>query len=217
MSSRTTLRQRAARTVDPRRVAQFVGGLGIAAIGMTLMLRSELGAAPWEVLVGGLAGLSGMPPALVRYAVVATLIVVVTALGARIRPALVVTGFVGATWMAAFDLVVPHVDGVGAAVPVFAVGLAVMGLGVAVYLHAGLGAGPHDALIEVVAEISGRSLTVARTACESSALVAGIVLGGVFGVGTVAFALGLGPLIALSTRLLDRPPTPQPPTPATPT
>jgi uncharacterized membrane protein YczE len=190
--------------VDPRPLLRFAGGLGIAAFGMTLMLRTDLGAAPWEVLVGGIAGLVGSPPSLVRYGVVVALIAAAMLLGARVRVALVVTGFVGATWMALLDLVVPHVDGLGLRVVVFAAGLAVMGFGIAVYLHAGLGAGPHDALIEMVAVHSRRSLVVARTGCETGALVAGIALGGVFGLGTVAFALGLGPLIAVSTTQLDR-------------
>jgi uncharacterized membrane protein YczE len=106
--------------------------------------------------------------------------------------------------MAIFDVLVPGFGGGPQRFVAFAVGLVVMGIGVAVYLHAGLGAGPHDALIMVAAERSRQPLWLSRTACEFAALTGGVVFGGVFGLGTVAFALGLGPIIAVSTTWLDR-------------
>ena len=197
-------RPNAVTTLDPRRAARFVGGLAIAAIGMTLMLRTELGAAPWEVFNGGLADLLGLPVALVRYGVVAAIVVAVALLGTRLGAALVLTGFIGATWMAVFDLVVPAVGDGPLRLAVFTAGLIIMGFGVAVYLHADLGAGPHDALIFTAARLSGRPLWLSRMTCEVAALLAGAFLGGALGLGTVAFAIGLGPLISLSTIHLDR-------------
>ncbi|MFP4513357.1 MAG: YczE/YyaS/YitT family protein, partial [Acidimicrobiales bacterium] len=204
MSALIALRQRGALRVDPRRAARFIGGLFVASFGMTLMLRTELGAAPWEVFNGGLAALVGVPVGLVRYGVVLAIIAAVALLGSRLGGALVVTGFVGSTWMALWGIVVPQIGTGPLRLAVFTLGLVVMSIGVALYLHAGLGAGPHDALIATAASRTGQTLLIARTMCEVSALVAGALLGGAYGVGTIAFALGLGPLITLATVHLDR-------------
>jgi uncharacterized membrane protein YczE len=204
MSAPSPRRSLVASRIDPRALARFVSGLAVASIGMTLMLRTELGAAPWEVFNSGLASSFGAPVALVRYGVVAAIVGLVLLLGARLGGALVATGFVGATWMAIFDLVVPHVGDGPVRAAVFAVGLVMMGVGVALYLDAGLGAGPHDALIHTVALRSRRSLLLARTGCELTALTVGALLGGAVGVGTVVFAVGLGPVIATATVPLGR-------------
>ncbi|MGY6502698.1 MAG: YczE/YyaS/YitT family protein [Acidimicrobiales bacterium] len=204
MLSRVPSRPSAASRFDLRRPARFVSGLAVGSFGLTLMVRSELGAAPWEVFTGGVAGTVDLPVSLVRYLVIGAIIVLVAALGARMTPALIATGLIGATCMAVYDVVVPSVDGSVVRVAVFAVGLVVMAVGVAFYLHADLGAGPHDALILTASERTGRSLPMSRTACESAALVGGALLGGVVGVGTVAFALGLGPLIAMATGRIER-------------
>ena len=204
MSAFTALRQRGAPSFDLRRVARFLGGLSLASFGMTLMLRTEFGAAPWEVFNGGLATLIGVPVALVRYGVVIAIIAAVVLLGGRLRAALVVTGFVGATWMALWEVLIPQISAGPTRLVVYTVGLLVMSFGIAVYLHAGLGAGPHDALIATASARTGQTLLVGRTVCEVSALIAGALLGGAYGLGTIAFALGLGPLITLTTAHLDR-------------
>lgn len=204
MSAIHALRLRSATRLDLRALARFAGGLSIASFGMTLMLRTRLGAAPWEVFNSGLAARVGLSLGLVRYLVVIAIIAGVLALGARIGGALLATGFVGSTWMALYDIVVPQIGTGPVRIAVFAIGLFLMSIGVAVYLHAGLGAGPHDALILTTATRTRQTLLVARVACEMSALVVGALLGGAFGVGTVVFAIGLGPLIALVTVQLHR-------------
>ncbi len=80
------------------------------------------------------------------------------------------------------------------------------GAGSGVYLAAALGAGPRDSLMVVGSHRLGRRISVVRIGIELCALAAGIALGGTFGVGTVAFALLIGPSVEASCWLLGRTP-----------
>ena len=87
-----------------------------------------------------------------------------------------------------------------------ACGIALAGPGSAFYIGADLGAGPRDTLMLVGAQRTGRRIGLVRAAIELGALVAGIVLGGTFGVGTVVYALSVGPVVEAGFWLLSRSP-----------
>jgi uncharacterized membrane protein YczE len=80
-------------------------------------------------------------------------------------------------------------------------GVLVIGLGSALYIGAGLGSGPRDGLMLGLSKysIKGRqiSIRVARTAVEITVMIAGLLLGGSIGVGTLIFMFGIGPLVQL--------------------
>ncbi|HEV2786697.1 MAG TPA: hypothetical protein VGV67_09940, partial [Solirubrobacteraceae bacterium] len=80
-------------------------------------------------------------------------------------------------------------------------GIALVALGSAFYLGAALGPGPRDGLMTGLHRITGRSVAPLRTGIEVAALVVGVILGGTFGPGTIAFALLIGPAVAISLRL----------------
>jgi uncharacterized membrane protein YczE len=81
------------------------------------------------------------------------------------------------------------------------VGIALVGVGSGLYLRTALGPGPRDGLMTGLHRRTGVAVAPVRTAIELTALVLGVVLGGTFGVGTVAFALLIGPAVALGLRL----------------
>jgi uncharacterized membrane protein YczE len=83
-----------------------------------------------------------------------------------------------------------------------ALGIALVGLGSGLYLTARLGPGPRDGLMTGLHYRTGRSLRLLRTLIEGSALVVGFALGGRVGVGTVAFALLVGPAVQAAVRAL---------------
>src|SRR5205823_2520870 len=87
-----------------------------------------------------------------------------------------------------------------------AAGIALTGPASALYIGADLGAGPRDTLMLVGSIRTGQRVGVVRAALELSALVVGIVLGGTFGVGTVAFALLVGPVVEAGFWLLAHSP-----------
>jgi uncharacterized protein len=101
-------------------------------------------------------------------------------------------------------------EGLGARVPLLLAGILLIGPATALYIGADLGAGPRDTLMLVGARRTRFRIGVVRGTLELTALAAGIVLGGTFGVGTVLFAFGIGPIVEASFALLGRSPLAQP-------
>lgn len=94
----------------------------------------------------------------------------------------------------------------GARVAMLVAGVALIGPASAFYIGADLGAGPRDTLMLVGSRRTGVRIGIVRGGLELTALLAGIALGGTFGVGTILFALGVGPVIEASFWLLARTP-----------
>jgi uncharacterized membrane protein YczE len=76
-------------------------------------------------------------------------------------------------------------------------GVLLCGLATALYIGAQLGRGPRDGLMTGLARRTGRSLRVVRTGIEVTVVAVGLLLGGTLGIGTVLYALGIGPLTQL--------------------
>ena len=89
--------------------------------------------------------------------------------------------------------VVPPVHGLPAQVVVMLGGVVLNGIATGAYIGAGLGPGPRDGLMTGLAA-RGHSIRVVRTSIELTVLLTGWVLGGTVGVGTVVYALGIGPI-----------------------
>jgi uncharacterized membrane protein YczE len=87
-----------------------------------------------------------------------------------------------------------------------AAGIVMSGLATGMYIGAHLGPGPRDGLMTGFAQRTGRSIRLVRTAIELTVLITGWLLGGTVGIGTVAYALAIGPLAQLFLRVFDRPP-----------
>ena len=186
---------------SPRRLASLMFGLVIFGAGEALLIDSELGNSPWTVFA---EGLEKQTPLSVGAATVATSFVILLLwIPLRQRPGLgtianaIVVGV-------AIDLTLSVLPGDAALVPrigevVF--GIALVALGSAFYLGAALGPGPRDGLMTGLHRVTGRGVASLRTGIELSALLVGIVLGGTFGPGTIAFALLIGPAVAMSLRL----------------
>lgn len=95
-------------------------------------------------------------------------------------------------------------DGLPVRISLLVAGILLIGPGSAFYIGADLGAGPRDTLMLVGARRTGLRVGLVRAVLELCALAAGIALGGTFGVGTVLFALGVGPVVETSFALLAR-------------
>lgn len=192
------------------RYAGLVLGLFLCAAGIVALLESELGLSPWDVLHQGLAQHTPLTYGTANIAVGVVVLGLSWLLGARIGPGTVAN----ATLIGLFIEMlvrVTAVDGLaeeGLVVRsiVLAVGIGLVGVGSAFYLGAALGAGPRDSLMLVLALRSGWRIGLVRTLLESSAVVIGAFLGGTIGIGTIAFALLIGPAIEASFWLLARTP-----------
>lgn len=179
-----------------RRLVQLYVGLALYGASLALLVRAELGVAPWDVLHQGLAHQTGL--SIGTWVVLAGVLVLLLWVPLRQRPGLGTVSnalLVGVALDATLALLPPLPAGVplGAHVLVLAAGVALNGLATALYIGARLGPGPRDGLMTGLAA-RGHPVRVVRTVIEVGVLATGWLLGGTVGLGTVVYALGIGPL-----------------------
>lgn len=192
------------------RLAWLVLGLFLCALGIVLFLESELGLPPWDVLHQGVAEQLGVSFGVANLGVSLVVLLAAWALRAHIGIGTVAN----ATLIGTFVIGLMAIDSVtelsaeplGARIAYLPIALLCFGVGSAFYICASLGAGPRDSLMLVGSRIFGVRIGASRTAIEVSALVLGLLLGGTAGVGTIVFALGIGPAVELSFAMLARTP-----------
>ena len=178
----------------PERVVRLYAGLVLFGASIALMVRAELGLGPWDVLHQGLSERFDVSIGWVVIGVGALAMVLWIPL--RVRPGFgTVSNMIGVGLAVDATLEVLHTPGslLGRAV-MLVTGIVANGVATGLYIGAGLGPGPRDGLMTGLAQ-RGPSLRVVRTAMELGVLAVGFALGGSVGVGTVAFALGIGPLV----------------------
>ena len=176
-----------------RRLPQLLVGIPVLGVGIALTLQARLGVSPYDVLHQGIAAKVGLSVGTV--VILVGLVILLFWIPLRQRPGLgtvVNTLTVGLVIDLALH-VVPEPDRLAARIPLLVLGILVTGLGMGLYIGAGLGPGPRDGLMTGLAA-KGFPLWAVRTVLELAALAAGWFLGGNVGVGTVAFAFSIGPL-----------------------
>ena len=192
------------------RLAFLVLGLFLCSVGIVCFLESELGLPPWDVLHQGLAEQTGLSFGIANLVVSVLVLVLAWRLRARIGLGTLLNAVLIGTFvivLTSFDAVDALSDGsLGVRVGLIVLALACFGAGSAFYICASLGAGPRDSLMLVTSARLGVRIGVARTGLEVAALVAGFALGGTAGIGTLVFALGIGPAVEASFWLLERTP-----------
>ncbi|GHF87180.1 membrane protein [Kitasatospora xanthocidica] len=178
-----------------RRLPQLFTGLALYGVSMALMLRAGLGLDPWDVLHQGLQRSLGLSVG--AWVTICGALVLLLWIPLRQRPGL---GTVSNVLVigAAMDLTLRFVDGfeaLPARIAVTAAAIVLNGLASGLYIGARFGPGPRDGLMTGLHRRTGRSLRLIRTGIELAVLAAGLLLGGTAGVGTVAYALAIGPLV----------------------
>ena len=180
--------------------------VGLAAFGLSiaLMLRAGVGLGPWDVFH---EGVSLRTPLTVGQAMIGAgfVLLAFSAFAARVRPGLgtVLNMLLIGTWVDVFLGLpgFPAARGWGDGAALFTLGLLLNGASTGLYLTAGLGAGPRDGFALALAKLLRITVRRARTLVELVVLASGWLLGGTAGVGTVAFALAIGPLMQTSLRV----------------
>lgn len=194
---------------SPARLARLLVGLWLFGSGEALMVESGLGNAPWTVLAEGISVVS---PLSIGAATILTGALVLCAwVPLRVRPGLgtVLNVVVIGVALDVMVAVLPAPAGLSARAAFLVAGVALVGLGSGFYLTARLGTGPRDGLMTGIGDRTGWPLPAVRAGIEVSVLLAGFALGGTVGVGTVVFAVMIGPAVGVGLRLLgDRRPQP---------
>ena len=183
------------------RISRCLFGLVLFGIGISLLIESNLGAAPWDVFHTGVSELTGISTGWVI--VITGILLLLLWIPLRERPGLgtilnaTVIGIV-------VDIALPIIgepDQLIVRLAMMFGGVVVVAFGSGFYIGAGLGPGPRDGLMTGLAKhsIAGYSISVrsGRTFVEVVVLVVGVILGGAIGVGTAAFTFGIGPLVQI--------------------
>ena len=181
----------------PRRLVQLYVGLTLYGASMGLMIQGNLGLDPWDVLHSGI--IKHVDVSFGTVVIAMSFVVLLAWIPLRQWPGLgtisnaIVIGLVTDLTLSTVD----RPDELWLRIVFMLAGIVVNALAGALYIGAQLGPGPRDGLMTGLVRRTGRSVRLVRTTIEVTVLAVGWLLGGVVGLGTVAYALAIGPLVHL--------------------
>ena len=186
------------------RIMQLLVGLVLYGAGCAIMVRAGIGLDPWTVFAQGISRQTGVGIGWVTNIV--GFLVLLLWIPLRQRPGLgtVANILLVGTSMQATLAVSPAVDGFALQLIVFVAGMVLVAIASGLYIGADFGPGPRDGLMTGLHARFGWPIWAARLGVEASVLLAGWILGGTVGIGTIIFALGIGPLVHRTLPLFDR-------------
>lgn len=178
----------------PRRLSQLAVGLTLYGVSIALMLAADLGVDSWDVLHQGLAEKTGVSFGWLVNGV--SLVVLAAWIPLRQRPGVgtVANALVVGLVADATLTILPAGRNLAGQLVMLGAGIVINGIATGVYIGAGLGPGPRDGLMTGLAARTGHSIRLVRTVIEMSVLLAGWILGGPVGVGTLLYAISIGPI-----------------------
>jgi uncharacterized membrane protein YczE len=189
----------------PRRLTQLYVGLVLYGVSMALLVRSTLGVMPWDVLHQGLARHLGW--SLGTVTVVVGALVLLAWIPLRQRPGIGTVSNVVVIGLAvdATLAVLPAPSILAVRVAFVVLGVLLNAVATAAYIGVHLGPGPRDGLMTGLVRRTGGSVRLVRTSLEVAVVATGWLLGGTLGLGTVVYALAVGPLVQLLLPRLSLP------------
>lgn len=177
------------------------GGLALFGFGITLLVRARFGLAPWDVFHQGVSEHINIPIGTVIVLTSLAVMLLWIPLDQPVGLGTILNAVqIGLTVDVVLPLI-PEVHGIPLRIALMVAGIGIVSIASGLYIGSGLGPGPRDGLMMGLG-MKGYRISRARTFVEISVLVAGIALGGQAGVGTILFAIGIGPLVARTIPML---------------
>ncbi len=179
------------------RLPLLLVGLFLYGTSMAMVLRATLGQIPWDVLHVGVS--HHVPLSFGTIVVGVSLLVLIPWIPLRQKPGLGTIGnalLIGPSADLVLSLLSPP-EGLGWWVLLLVAGVVLNGMATGMYIGSQLGPGPRDGLMTGLARVTGGSLRLVRTGIEVTVVIVGWLLGGTIGVGTVLYAVAIGPLAQL--------------------
>ncbi len=179
-----------------RRLVQLIIGLTFFGIGIGLMLRSGLGLPPWDVFHQGLAAQIGLTVGIWSILVSFVVLALWIPLRERYGIGTLLNAIVVGVMIDVTTAVVPEAPNTWWAAGMMLVGILLIAVTSGMYIGANLGPGPRDGLMTAIVR-RGPSIRLTRVIMEVTVLIIGVLLGGTFGIGTILYALLMGPLVQI--------------------
>lgn len=179
-------------------------GLWLFGVGEAMLVAANLGNSPWTVLAQGISLRTNLSIGVITN--ILGVIILLLWIPLRQRPGLGTVGnivLVGTSIDVTLALL-PEPDALVARIPLTLGGILVVAVGSGFYLGVGMGPGPRDGLMTGITRVTGWALGWTRAIVEVTVLIIGVFLGGVAGVGTLLFALFVGPCVNVAVRLLSK-------------
>lgn len=179
----------------PRRVVQLIFGLFLYGVSMAIMLRASLGIEPWGVLAQGIT--RHLPFSYGEITIAVSVVVLLIWIPLRQWPGLgtVCNAFLIGIFVDLTLAVLPAPDALPVRIVAVAGGIVLNGLAGAIYIGAQLGPGPRDGLMTGLVARTGKPVWIVRTSIEVVVVIIGFLLGGDLWIGTLGYALAIGPLV----------------------
>ena len=178
------------------RIVAILVGLVMFGVGIGALFLADLGVGPWDVLHDAIAGLVDRQPGTVIMGLGLLLLGLVAVLRQPIGPATVANVVIIGSTVNVLLAVVEPPSSIAVRMALVGVAPLTVAFGSMLYLGAGLGTGVRDGLMTALVD-TGLSIRAARTSLEVTVLLGGGLLGGSYGIGTLVFAMLVGPLLQL--------------------
>lgn len=178
-----------------RRLIQLNWGLALYGLSIALMVRSNLGLNPWDVFHQGLSDLTGLSLGAIIVIIGAAVLLLWVPLRQRPGIGTIANVFLIGLWADVSLWLVPDTQSLTLAWIMLLAGIFLNGVAGGAYIGAGLGPGPRDGLMTGLVKRTGKSVRLIRTGIEVIVVAAGWMLGGTVGLGTLLYALAIGPIV----------------------
>jgi uncharacterized membrane protein YczE len=179
-------------------------GLMLFGLGEGLLIVSFTGASPWSVLAQGLSLHTSLSIGMLTFLISITVLILWIPLGQKPGIATILNALIIALMIDLCIKFVPTPANYNNQLILAVISVLTVGIGGGIYLVANLGAGPRDGLMVGLQKLTNSPIAAVRATLEISVVSVGWYLGGTIGIGTILFAFGIGPCVALGLYLVDK-------------
>lgn len=191
------------------RVLRLIFGLFVYGVGIVFTIRANIGYAPWDVFHAGLAKTVGISFGTASIWVGVMIVILAVILGERVGLGTLLNMVLIGVFidLIMFLGVVPLASNFFLGLLMMAIGMIVIALATFFYIGSGFGAGPRDSLMVAVTRLTKLPVGVCRGSIEVMAVLAGWLLGGLLGIGTVISAFSIGFFVQMTFKVIGFDPT----------
>ena len=179
-------------------------GLMLFGLGEGLLIVSFTGASPWSVLAQGLSLNVNLSIGMITFLISVTVLILWIPLGQKPGMATILNALIIALMIDICIKFIPTPSNYINQLILAVISVITVGIGGGIYLVANLGAGPRDGLMVGLQKLTNFPIAAVRATLEISVVSVGWYLGGTVGIGTLLFAFGIGPCVALGLYLVDK-------------